>query len=56
MYQIKRQDTKYIPIEDEEEDSVINKGKDSPQYLDYNNVDIESSLISKEEESDTIKE
>jgi hypothetical protein len=56
MYQIKKQDTKYIPIKDEEEDSAINKGKDSPQYFDCNNVDIESSPTSKEEDSDTIKE
>jgi hypothetical protein len=56
MYQTKRQDKEYIPIKDEEEDSVINKGKDSPQYFDCNNVDIESSPASKEEDSDTIKE
>jgi hypothetical protein len=43
MYQTKIQDTKYIPIKDEEEDSTINKGKYSPQYFDCNNVDIESS-------------
>jgi hypothetical protein len=30
MYQIKRQDTEDIPIKDGEEDSTINKGKDSP--------------------------
>jgi hypothetical protein len=56
MYQIKRQDTKDIPIKDEEEVSVINKVKVSPQYFDCNNVDIESSHASKEEYSDTIKE
>jgi hypothetical protein len=55
MYQIKRQDTEDFPIKDEEEDSAINKGKDSPQYFDCNNVDIESSPASKEEDSDTIK-
>ena len=44
MYQIKR------------EDSTINKGKDSPQYFYCNNVDIESSPASKEEDTDTIKE
>jgi hypothetical protein len=55
MYQTKRQDTKDIPIKDEEEDSAINKGKYSPQYFDCNNVDIESPPASKEEDSDTIK-
>ena len=56
MYQIKNEGTKDIPIKDEEEDSVINKGKDSPQYFDCNNVDIESSPTSKQEDSDAIKE
>jgi hypothetical protein len=56
MYQIKRQDTEDIPIKDKDEDSAINKGKDSPQYFECNNVDIESSPASKEEDSDTIKE
>jgi hypothetical protein len=37
MYQIK---TKGIPIKDEEEDSTIYQGKDSPQSSDCNNVDI----------------
>ena len=54
--QTKIQDTEYIPIKDEQEDSAINKGKDSPQYFDCNNVDIESSPTSKEEDSYTIKE
>jgi hypothetical protein len=54
MYQIKNEDTKDISIKDEDEDSTINKGKDSPQYFDCNNSDIESSPKSKEEESDTI--
>jgi hypothetical protein len=44
MYQIKR------------EDSTINKGKDSPQSSDSNNVDIEFSLVSREEDSNTITE
>ena len=56
MYQIKREDTKDIPIKDEEEDSTINKGKDSPQYFDCNNVDIKISPASKEEDLDTIEE
>jgi hypothetical protein len=56
MYQIKSKYTKDIPIKDEDEDSTINKGKDSPQYFDCNNVDIESSPTSEEEGSDTIKE
>ena len=56
MYQIKNEDTEDIPIKDEDEDSTINKGKDSPQYFNCNNVDIESSPASKEEDSDTIKE
>jgi hypothetical protein len=34
MYQIKREDTEDIPIKDEEEDSAINKVKDSPQSFD----------------------
>jgi hypothetical protein len=55
MYQIKRQDIEDIPIKDEEEDLAINKGKESPQYFDCNNVDIKSSPASKEEDSDTIK-
>ena len=42
MYQIKR------------EDSAINKGKDSPQSSDCNNVDIELSPASREEDSNTI--
>ena len=54
MYQIKNKDREDIPIKDEDEDSTINKGKDSPQYFDCNNSDIESSPKSKEEESDTI--
>jgi hypothetical protein len=54
MYQIKNEDTEDIPIKDEDEDSTINKGKDSPQYFDCNNSDIESSPASKEEDSDTI--
>jgi hypothetical protein len=54
MYEIKREDTKYIPIKDEEEESTINKGKDSPQSFVCNNVDIEFSLASKEEDSNTI--
>jgi hypothetical protein len=56
MYRIKREDTKDIPIKDEEEDSAINKGKDSPQYSNCNNVDIEFSPTSKEVDSDTIEE
>jgi hypothetical protein len=44
MYQIKR------------EDSTINKGKDSPQSSDCNNVDIELSPASREEDSNTITE
>jgi hypothetical protein len=56
MYQIKREDTEDIPIKDEEEDSTINKGKDSPQSFDCNNVDIEFSPASKEEDLDTIEE
>ena len=36
------------------EDSTINKGKDSPQYSDCNNVDIEFSPTSREENSNTI--
>jgi hypothetical protein len=52
MYQTKRQDKKDLPIKDEEEESTINKGKDSPQYFDCNNVDIESSPASKEEDSE----
>jgi hypothetical protein len=54
MYQIKIKDTKDIPIKDEDEDSTINKGKDSPKYFDCNNNDIESSSASKEEDLDTI--
>jgi hypothetical protein len=54
MYQIKNKDTKDIHIKDEDEDLTINKGKDSPQYFDCNNSDIESSPESKEEDSDTI--
>jgi hypothetical protein len=56
MYQIKSEDTEEILIKDEDEYSAINKGKESPQYFDCNNVDIESSPTSKEEDSDTIKE
>jgi hypothetical protein len=44
MYQIKR------------EDSAINKGKDSSQSSDCNNVDIKFSPPSKEEDSNTIEE
>jgi Zn-finger protein len=44
MYQIKR------------EDLTINKGKDSPQSSDCNNVDIEFSPVSREEDSNTITE
>jgi hypothetical protein len=44
MYQIKRQD------------STINKCEDSPQYSDCNNVDIEFSPASREEDSNTITE
>jgi hypothetical protein len=54
MYQIKIEDTQDIPIKDEDEDSAINKGKDSPQYFDCNNIDIESSPASEEEDSNTI--
>jgi hypothetical protein len=54
MYQIKNEDTEDIPIKDEDEDSTINKSKDSPQYFDCNSSDIESSSASKEEDSDTI--
>jgi hypothetical protein len=54
MYQIKNEYTEEIPIKDENEDASINKGKDSPQYFDCNNSDIESSPTSKEEDSDTI--
>ena len=43
-YQIKR------------EDSTINKGKDSQQSFDSNNVDIELSPASREEDSNTITE
>jgi hypothetical protein len=56
MYQIKNKDTEDIPIKDEDEDSTINKSKDSPQYFDCNSSDIESSSASKEEDSDTITE
>jgi hypothetical protein len=56
MYQIKIEDTEDIPIKDEEEDSTINKGQDSPQYFDCSNVDIEFSPTSKEEDSYTIEE
>jgi hypothetical protein len=56
VYQIKREDTKDIPIKDEKEDSAINEGKYSPQYSDCNNVDVECSPASKEEDSDTIEE
>jgi Zn-finger protein len=42
MYQIKR------------EDSAINKGKESPQSSDCNNVDIEFSPASRKEDSNTI--
>jgi hypothetical protein len=56
MYQIKSKDIEGIPIKDEDEDSTINKGKDSPKYFDCNNSDIESSPASKEEDSDTITE
>jgi hypothetical protein len=35
---------------------AINKGKYSPQSYDCNNVDIECSPASKEEDSDTIEE
>jgi hypothetical protein len=54
MYQIKNKDTEDIPIKCEDEDSTINKSKDSPQYFDCNSSDIESSSASKEEDSDTI--
>jgi hypothetical protein len=54
MYQIKNEETKNIPIKDEDEDSSINKSKESPQYFDCNSSDIESSSASKEEVSDTI--
>jgi hypothetical protein len=54
MYQIKNKDTEDIPIKDEDEDSTINKSKDSPQYFDCNSSDIKSSSASKEEDSDTI--
>jgi hypothetical protein len=47
MYQIKNEDKEYIPIKDEYEVLAINKGKDSPQYFDCNNSDIESSPASK---------
>jgi hypothetical protein len=30
MYQIKNEDTEDIPIKDEDEESTINKSKDSP--------------------------
>jgi hypothetical protein len=56
MYQIKSEDTKDIPIKDENEYLAINKGKDSPQYFNCNNIDIESSPASKEEDLDTITE
>jgi hypothetical protein len=56
MYQIKNEDTEDIPIKDEDEDSTINKVKDSPKYFDCNSSDIESSSASKEEDSDTITE
>jgi hypothetical protein len=56
MYQIKREVIEDIPIKDEKEDSAINKGKDSPQSSNCNNVDIEFSPASKEEDSDTIEE
>jgi hypothetical protein len=48
MYQIKGKYTKDFPIKNEDEDSTINKGKDSPKYFDCNNSDIESSPASKE--------
>jgi hypothetical protein len=54
MYQIKNKDSEDIPIKDEDEDSAINKSKDSPQYFDCNSSDIESSSMRKEEDSDTI--
>jgi hypothetical protein len=53
MYQIKNEDIEDSPIKDEDEDSTINKGKDSPQYFNCNNSYIESSPTSKEEDSDT---
>jgi hypothetical protein len=56
MYQIKNEDTEDIPIKEEDEDSAINKVKESPQYFDCNSSDIESSSASKEEDSDTITE
>jgi hypothetical protein len=56
VYQIKKEDTYDIPIKNEKEDSTINKGKDSPQYSDCSNVDMEFSPASKEEDSDTIEE
>jgi hypothetical protein len=55
MYQIKREDTEDISIKDEKEESFINEVKDSPQSSDCNNVDIEFSPTSKEEDSDTIE-
>ena len=55
MYQIKSKYIEDIPIKDEDEDSTINKSKDSPQYFDCNRSDIESSSASKED-SDTIIE
>jgi hypothetical protein len=56
MYKIKREYTEDIPIKDKEEDSVIDKGKDSSQSSDCNNVDIKISLANKEEDLDTIEE
>ena len=53
MYQIKSECIEDIPIKDEDEDSAINKGKDSPKYFDCNS-DIGSSLASKGEDWDTI--
>jgi hypothetical protein len=55
MYQIKNKDIEDIPIKDEDEDSAINKSKDSPQYFDCNSSDFESSSTSKEEDLDTIR-
>jgi hypothetical protein len=56
MYRIKSEDIKVIHIKDEDEDSTINKCKDSPQYFICNNADIKSSPASKEEDLDTLKE
>jgi hypothetical protein len=56
VYQIKREDIEDIPIKDENQESTINEGKDSPQSFDCNNVDVECSPASKEEYSDTIEE